>query len=353
MLGLAAATVAMSACDKSVTAPVPAAPSSLVAQIVTDVYLPTFDSLDARCARLATALQTLSTTPTTQNLLAAQSAWRTARISYENNEGFAFGPIETEAIDPNMDTWPVDRAGIATLLAGSTPLTPDAFATMDGTLKGFHGIEDVLFGDGGSTTAASLTARQLQYLASAGQDLSARATSLHEAWSPEGGNFAGALTSAGTPGAIYPTVGSAIQEIVNGLVDPTDEVANSKIALPLQSGDTYYEESAFSDNTIADLTNDLRGAQAAYLGGFDDTLSTGKGISAFVAAQNAALDQTVRQEFSQALAALAAVGPSFDTALHNDPEKLHAAQNAILTLNHTLVQQVVPLVGASGAEDGD
>jgi uncharacterized iron-regulated protein len=143
-------------------------------------------------------------------------------------------------------------------------------------------------------------------------------------------------------------VGAALQEIVGGLIEPTDEVPNSKIALPLASGDSYSEESAFSDNTLNDLKNDLHGAFAAYTGSF---AGNANGISTLVSGQSATLDGQVRAQFAAAFAALDAVGPSFDAALHDHPDALRAAQQAILTLNHTLVNQVAPLVGAVDSDD--
>ena len=338
----------LAACNDSVTAPVLAAPTSIVSSVVENVYLPTFDSLNARAARLSAALDALKATPSPENLAAAQSAWRATREMYERNEGFAFGPLVTSEYDPNMDTWPIDRAGIDALVSGNGSITKEEIDGEDGTLKGFHGIEYILFGDNGSTTSASLTAGQLAYLSAAGQSLAAVASALDEAWSPTGGNYAGQLTSAGDGTSVYASVGAALQELVSGLIEPTDEVPNSKIALPLSSGDTYFEESAFSDNTLNDLKNDLHGAYAVYTGSFSGDAN---GISTLVAAQSATLDQQVRTQFAAAFAALDAVGPSFDDALHNNPAALRTAQQAILTLNRTLVNQVAPIAGAVGDDD--
>lgn len=345
---MAATLTMIAACNDSVTAPVIGAPSSLVTAIVENVYLPTFDSMSVRAARLSTALDALETSATSGNLAAAQDAWRSTREQYERNEGFAFGPLITSEYDPSMDTWPIDRAGIDALVSTGGSITKAQIDAQDGTLKGFHGIEYILFGDNASTTAASLTTGQLAYLSAAGQSLAANAAALDEAWRHDGGDFAGQLENAGSGASVYVSVGAALQEIVSGLIEPTDEVPNSKIALPLSSGNTYFEESAFSDNTINDLKNDLRGAYAAYTGSYTGDAI---GISTFVAGQSPSLDARVRAQFAASFAALDAVGPSFDDALHNNPAALRTAQQAILTLNHTLVNQVAPIAGAVGDDD--
>ena len=344
----ASAYALLAACNDSVTAPELGAPTSLVSSIVENVYLPTFDSLNVRAARLSSALDALAASPSPTALAAAQDAWRATREIYERNEGFAFGPLITNEYDPNMDTWPIDRTGIAALVSGNAAITKAEINEEDGTLKGFHGIEYILFGDNGSATSASLTVGQRSYLSAAGQSLAALAEALDEAWQPTGDNFAGQLTSAGSGSSVYASVGAALQEITSGLIEPTDEVPNSKIALPLSSGDSYFEESAFSDNTLNDLENDLHGAFAAYRGSFS---GDGNGIGTLIASQSPSLDRQVRTQFAAAFAALDAVGPSFDQALHNNPDVLRAAQQAILTLNRTLVNQVAPLVGAVGDDD--
>jgi putative iron-regulated protein len=338
----------LAACNDSVTAPELGAPTSLVQSIVDNVYLPTFDSLNVRAARLSTALDALAESPSPEALSAAQDAWRATREMYERNEGFAFGPLITNEYDPNMDTWPIDRAGIDALVGGNSSITKAEIDEEDGTLKGFHGIEYILFGDNGSTPSASLTVGQRNYLSAAGQSLAAVAQALDEAWTPSGGDFAGQLTSAGSGTSVYASVGAALQEITGGLIEPTDEVPNSKIALPLSSGDTYSEESAFSDNTLNDLKNDLHGAFAVYTGSFSGDAN---GIGTLIASQSPSLDQQVRVQFAAAFTALDAVGPSFDQALHDNPDALRSAQQAILTLNHTLVNQVAPLVGAVADDD--
>jgi uncharacterized iron-regulated protein len=345
---IVSALALLAACNDSVTAPVLGAPSSLVTSVVENVYLPTFDSLATRAERLSAALDALEASPTASTLGAAQDAWRATREMYERNEGFAFGPLITSEYDPNMDTWPIDRAGIDALVSGNGSITKEEIDGEDGTRKGFHGIEYILFSDNNSTTATSLTSGQLAYLSAAGEALASVASALDEAWKPSGGNFAGQLETAGDGASVYASVGAALSELVSGMIEPTDEVPNSKIALPLSSGDSYFEESAFSDNTISDLKNDLHGSYAVYTGSFSGDAN---GIGSLVAGQSPALDAQVRAQYAAAFAALDAVGPSFDDALHENPAALRTAQQAILTLNHTLVNQVAPIAGAVGDDD--
>ncbi|HEY5220130.1 MAG TPA: imelysin family protein [Gemmatimonadaceae bacterium] len=343
------ALAAIAACSDSVTAPVAPAPADAISQIVSQIYLPTLDSIFVRAARLDTAIVALVGAPSSVTLQTAQDAWRATRVEYERNEGFAFGPLVTGGYDPAMDTWPVDVAGIDALLASGAPLDRASIDVLDGTLKGFHGLEYILFGLNGGTTPDALTPRDLAYLTGAGASLANEAAGLHSAWATSGGNYAAQLLHSGTSQSVYVSTAAALQEIVGGIIDPVDEVASSKIGLPLQTGSSEYEESRFSDHTIIDLHNNINGAYRVYLGG--DSGTVGSGISSLIAAQNPAVDRTVRQQFDAALSALNAIGPSFDATLHTHPELLRAAQQALLRLEQTLTLRVVPLTGAAADPD--
>jgi putative iron-regulated protein len=342
-LALIAALV--SACSDSVTVPVAPPPNAVIAEIVESIYLPTLDSVAVRAARLDAAVQALSAAPTAASLQAAQDAWRDVRVAYERNEGFSFGPLITGGFDPAMDTWPVDVAGIDALLAGTTSLDQAHIDALDGTLKGFHGIEYVLFGQSGGRAAPQLTARQLAYLEGAAASLAANGARLYAAWVPSSGNFAAQLMHPGTSQSGYSSTAAVLQDIVGGIIDPVDEVAASKIGAPLRTDSSEYEESRFSDHTMVDLHNNILGGYRVYLGG--DSGTVGAGISRLVAAQSPALDGLVRTQFDAALVALNAVGPSFDQALREHPELLRAAQAALVVLKSTLTNRVVPLTGST------
>jgi uncharacterized iron-regulated protein len=292
-------------------------------------------------------INALAAAPSASGLAAAQTDWKLTRSSYEFGEAFSFGPIETDGIDPAVDTWPVDVTGITSLIDGPDVLTSQFIASLPVTLKGFHAVELLLFGAPGTpTTAAALTPRQLQFLVAAGQDLSNELTALKTAWSPTGGNFVTQVLDAGQTGSAYSSQAAVMQDIVTQMATQPAQVIY-KLAQPLMTDSSIYEESRFSDNTLADLQSNVAGTAALYFG--STSPGSGSGLGALVAADDPALDATVRAQFAEVEAQLALITPSFDVALHANPAALQHAEQAALSLQKTMINLVAPLLGVGNA----
>jgi uncharacterized iron-regulated protein len=84
--------------------------------------------------------------PTEANLANVRQAWREARVPWEKSEGFLFGPVDQQGIDPSIDSWPVNETDLDAVLESGQTLTKSYIDGLDGTLKGFHTIEYLLFG---------------------------------------------------------------------------------------------------------------------------------------------------------------------------------------------------------------
>jgi putative iron-regulated protein len=141
-------------------------------------------------------------------------------------------------------------------------------------------------------------------------------------------------------------VQAGAQEIIQGMLDSLDEVANEKLAKPLKEKNPKLAESRFSFNTLTDIKSNLQGAQNVYLGSFPDAKTSGKGLSAYVAQVNPALDGTVRQKFKAAAESLKKISGPFETAVL-DPKaavSIQAAQAAINAVHEAIEKDVKPLV---------
>lgn len=347
--GVCAGVIALvlSACGDTATGPGQAMTAGVIADEVNHVMLPNIDSLAVRGERLASHIDAFAAAPTPAGLAAAQADWKAARASYEYGEAFSFGPIATDGIDPAVDTWPVDIPGIGALIAGPDSLTPSFIGGLPVTLKGFHAAELMLFGEPGAPPPANgFTARQLEYLVAAGHDLSNELSALRTAWSPAGGNFAGQVLDAGRSGSAYSSQGAVMQDIVTQMATQPAQFI-FKISQPLGTDSSIYEESRFSDNTLADIESNIAGTAALYYGA--PSSGSNRGLGAIVAANDPALDATVRAQFAEAESAMAKITPSFDVALHADPASLHAAAQASLSLQKTMINLVAPLLGVGHA----
>jgi len=339
---LLALTLFAVGCDDDGTATPTGDYSAIIENITDDVIISTYADLDVQAQQLLEALNTMEATPTTANLEAARQAWRDAREPWELSEGFLYGPVDTKGLDPALDSWPVNQTDLDNVLASSNDLTVAYVDGLDGTLKGFHTIEYLLFGANGDKQVGDFNDRQFEYLSACGQSLKNTTAQLVGGWLPSEGNFGKNFKQAGTSGSIYPSQKNVLEEIMNGLVTIADEVANGKINEPFAQQNVALEESRFSANSKADFADNIRSIQNVWLG--THLNATGSGMSSLIAVKDPALDIKVRGEIEAAISAIENIEGTFTTAIFDHPSDVQAAQQAVRDLLTTLQGEVLPLV---------
>ncbi len=308
------------------------------------VVLATYTNLDDKAGELLTAVKALAASTTQENLVKAQNAWKATRTPWEQSEAFLFGPVDTQGLDPALDSWPVDHVNLQSVLDSSDALTVDFVNGLEDTQKGFHTIEFLLFREGDGRKAADITERELTYLVSTTENLKASTSQLRVAWAPEGENFSSAVAQAGNGSTIYPSQSAAVQEIVNGMIVIADEVANGKISDPYNESDTALVESQFSFNSISDFQDNIRGIQNVYMGKF---ISDGQGLNEFVNSKDATLDARFQAEVQAAIDAIGAIPDPFRDSITSNRGAVQAAIDAVRTVQQTLEQNILPLVQSS------
>lgn len=130
-------------------------------KIVDTVIVPGYTKLGEEADKLVAALTALKNNPSEATVTAARDQWRATRAPWEAGEGHIFGPVETLGIDPKVDSWPVDKNQLDGALGGYDP----EFSNVDGfpvTMKGFHAMEYLLFGDGTTLESPADAAARLQ-----------------------------------------------------------------------------------------------------------------------------------------------------------------------------------------------
>ena len=162
------------------------------------VVLATYTDLDNKAGTLLNSVRALQTSTTQANLGRAQTAWKATRRPWEQSEAFLFGPVDTQGLDPALDSWPVNRVDLNAVLASGDALTASSIDGLEDTLKGFHTIEYLLFRDGNQRKAADITPRELEYLVATTENLKAKTAQLRLAWDSTGENFAAEVANAGT-----------------------------------------------------------------------------------------------------------------------------------------------------------
>ncbi len=318
--------------------------AALLDHAANGVILGTYRDLDQKTTALQRAVAALANVPTPAALATARQAYRDARAPWEATEAFAFGPVSTQGLDAVIDTWPLNRVDLAALLASPDPLTQASLRPRDGGLQGFHPIEFLLFGNNANKALADFTPREYLFLTSSAQNLQTATARLLQAWQPGGGNLAATLGTAGPGNTVYPKQKQAVQELLDGLIGPADELANSKMERPLALQSTDAEEAKFSQNSKAEFLQNLAGIEAIYTGRAGTT--TGTGFCELVVKRSPALDTRFRQELAAAQQAIAGLPGRFDEAIFQSPAAVRAAQAKVRTVLATLQTDVQPLVGA-------
>jgi putative iron-regulated protein len=318
--------------------------STMLNDFANTVVLATYIDLDKKAGELLSAVKTLAADTTQGNLEKAQQAWKATRTPWEQSEAFLFGPVDTQGLDPALDSWPVDHVNLQSVLDSGDSLTVDFVSGLEDTQKGFHTIEFLLFRDGNQRKASDISSRELEYLVSTTEDLKASTSQLRLAWAPEGENFSSAIAQAGPGSAIYPSQSAAVQEMVNGMIVIADEVANGKISDPYNESDTTLVESQFSFNSISDFQDNIRGIQNVYMGKF---VTDGQGLNEFVNSQDPDLDARFQQEVQAAIDAIGAIPDPFRDSITANRGAVQVAIDAVSTVQLTLEQDILPLVQSS------
>lgn len=333
--------LAASSCKKS-NSDDPQQTSTLKAQILADVSAnvctSSYQDMLDKANVLQSAVTALTTTPTDANLNSARTAWKNMRVTWEETEAWLFGPVEADKIDPRIDTWPVDFTQLDQILKSNDELTEAYVDNLDDALKGFHPIEYLLWGQNGTKTAASFTAREKAYLTSLTQNLVKLTTSVRNTWS---NGYNKQLATAGAGSTEFTTQQAAYVQLVDAMHDICEEVANSKMKEPFDSQDASKEESPFAKNSIIDFTNNIKGIMIMYQGNFS---VDGKGIEDLVRANNLSLDAEIKSKYAAAIAALGTFSVPFGQAIVSEPTKVQNAMTKINDFASTLDEKLKPFI---------
>lgn len=328
---LAGMTLGFAACSDSNDDPDPnqldSKKTAIITQYVNGVVVPTYKSLADEANELAALCQQLRENPTQGKVQECCDKWISARKYWELSEAFLFGAAADYNIDPHIDSWPLQKSQLDNILNNSSLIAAldedgagaDAFATLGYGLLGFHAVEYVLFRDGAARNVGDITERELIYNAAVAQDLANQTVRLEASWAGMNNissakraileeyelepsfNYGENMIDAGKAGnSLYKTQLAAMEQILTGASDISDEVGNTKITDPVNSGNVLDVESWYSWNSIADFTDNIRSVRNAYYGSLDGTVNSNS-LAAYMNKVNASLDSNVRSAIDNAI----------------------------------------------------
>lgn len=346
VIALGAVMILANACHKPQEAtPVNNDFSTMKQQVLEDftnkVAVPGYKDLADASDNLYSTLQTLNDNPTEENLTAARTSWKNMRTVWEQCEGFLFGPVEDNDYDPNMDTWPTDYVQMDSLLASSNNLEVSDVQAATLSLRGYHPIEYIIFGNHGDRKAADITARQKKYMISLATDLKGTCHDLYQSWTADPVNFAKQVTTAGNGSTKYAKKQEAYLAIVASMIDICDEVGGGKMKEPFDTRDPQLVESPYSGNSLADFKNNLVGLRNVYLGKYKED---GMGINDLVSSKNVALDNKLQSQITAAINSFDNITVFYEDAIISQRVQSQNTMNALNELKETLEGELKPFI---------
>jgi len=335
--------------------------TEMITNLTNDVIVAGYLSLSNKANEFHLATLTLSNSPSTESLAAAQQAWRAVRTPWEQGEAHIFGPVDALSIDPHLDTWPLNTNDLQALLASQSGFTAEQVKLFNDDVQGFHTMEFLLFGDGltdNVKTIDEMTALEREYLTATAEVFNEYAQALADAWTvsydPSNSNSPAYKDLLLTPNNdVYASQLGVVEELINGMLGIIDEVGNGKIAEPfgtsLTTTDTSLVESQYSWNSLADFADNIQGVQNVYRGEFINAADK-QGIIDFIAAADAELASKIDNQINDAIRAIKAIAGDnnlpFRQAI-NDADARISIQSAIDSLSvvqASFEREVLPLL---------
>lgn len=290
-------------------------------QYLDNTVIITYKNLADNATELVENLKAVKAAKTDANVRKACETFLAARSWWEKSEAFLFGPANDFGIDPHIDSWPLDRAGLIDEMKNSAHI--EAMAAEDGDiwagahlgpeLLGFHGIEYIIFADGQPKAAADIPDNELIYAIAVAGDLRNKTWQLELSWAGEknvaderlkkiadelewpytisNDSYKVNMLNAGVAGSTYRTWADVMEAIVDGCMDITDEVGTMKIGKPHTGEDVNYVESPYSHKSINDFHDNMVSVENAYMGGVEGKRNTDASLHAYIASVNADLDK--------------------------------------------------------------
>jgi putative iron-regulated protein len=342
-----------------------AATPDAVVENYADIAQAVYEDSLATAGVLQAAVRALIATPTPETLEAAKTAWRAARVPYQQTEAYRFGNPVVDEWEGRVNAWPLDE-GLIDYVQGAAPggenplaalnviatprftlsgtevdaseITPDLISGVlheaDGiesnVASGYHAIEFLLWGQDLNGTGPGAGKRpftdyiqgdgctngncdrRAAYLQAATDLLVQDLTEMVANWGPDGAARA----------AIKADPVAGLKAMLTGMGSLSyGELAGERMRLGLMLNDPEEEHDCFSDNTHNSHYHNGIGIQNVYLGTYirtDGTPINGASLGDLVAAVDPALDGQIQEDLTASIAALGAIKEAGDAGFTYD-----------------------------------
>ena len=328
----------------------------------------TYSNLADNAEQLVEDLKHVQADKSDANIRKACESFLEARKWWERSEAFLYGAAADFGIDPHIDSWPLDRAGLVAEMSNAghiASLAADdgdawAGAHLGPELLGFHGIEYIIFAAGAPKAASSIPDNELTYAIAVAGDLRNKTYQLELSWGGEdavssdrlakvdeelewpytvansGVSYTDNMLNAGKAGSTYRTWTHAMEAIIDGCMDIADEVGTQKIGKPHTGEDVNYIESPYSYKSITDFHDNMISIENAYMGGIPERRDEAKSLHAYIMSVNPALDTRLTAAIRNAQDKIAAIQAPF--VLYYTHSSAREAMDACRDLSDALTE---------------
>ncbi len=341
-LSIVVLAMVYSGCKKQTAAP--SGPSTNAGTVLSSeqsvVLMPMAVTLANDASALYAGAVAFQSSPTPANLTTCRQLWLNATADYEQTSASLFGPNGSLGADPAslINTYPIDTAGINSLVTGSAVFTLSYIDSVPSYLSGFHGMEFELYGINGNKTASQFTAQQLSYISAVALSIKTFTGQVDTLW------MSYPFSNAGSGSNIYPTQTAAFSDLVMAIANITETDAIYKLKGILYNGADILQESPFANNSIKDIQNNLIGVSNIYYGQYT---VKGTGLSAFVSQNNVALDTRIKNDLSAAQTAVGLITLPLSQAIYSQTSQMHLAINACDSLDDDLKVSLLTYMNAN------
>lgn len=360
---------------------------AMLANLAAQVIVPAIQAFRDECGQLAAETETMrlavGTTAHAAALVSTRSALGEAMEAWQRVEVYQLGPtanidMATGALGlrDEIYSWPtVNACRVDQEIVSQDYEDPAFFDNELVNVYGLAALEYLLFEDGpdnqcapqvdinssGSWSAlgiAEITARRGAYADVLADRLAADSEALFTAWSPSGGNFAGALANAGLSGSPYGSAQGAVNELFAAIFYVELVVKDAKLAMPAGiSADctsaTCPEalESRWSGRSKENAAANMRAFRAVLLGG--ETAASGLGFDDFLVELGAPeLAAGMEAKTDAAIAAIEAIPGTMEEALASDLASVVAAHAAVKAMTDDLKSTFVTVLNLRVPDEG-
>ncbi|MCC2606749.1 imelysin family protein [Planctobacterium marinum] len=267
--------------------------SALIASIVDNIYVPTFELFAQKALTLNTSVSAYCASlpaDNNNNRGAAQEQWKTTMDTWQMAELMQVGPLffNNNELRDEVYSWPNNRACFVDQDVVLAEQAGYNIATRNVSRKGLDALEYLLFDEDldhkcttpGTEPAgwnersdADRTAARCSFASLVSSDVLSTANDIVTQWTGTNG-YASVLKDAGNPGSDFSTTLDAINDISDGLFYFTGPVKDGKIAAPVGIRVNNCglvpcaqdAESPYSDYSLQNIINNMRALRTLLTG---------------------------------------------------------------------------------------